>query len=803
MGWTLLKSHQREFLRDYVQALLNTPQIFRRLAFRRRTLEEELQEALLRGSLRKAFNGFDLLMLGLGIVIGSGWAQLTGTAAQQYSGAAIFISYLFAGLAALLASACYSELCAEFPVSGGSFSYIMVTFGEFAAFVALAGLLLEYALGMAAVARGFSANFAALINLQPKDVRLWVDKAADGHSFDLLAAGVVLFMSMLLSIGVRESAHVISGMTVIKLLMLLAVAIVGYCYADWDNPSGWPYSHWSPFLAPAWDVDGLFVGASVCFFAYTGFDAIGNAAEEVQNVRHLPPAIVGTVLISMLTYLLLSLSLVLLVYPNIACPACNIVGSSIPPLVNFISAFNNGHGLKSMQYVVSLTALFGIVTALTVGLFSVSRIVMAASRDWLLPPFLARISKRTQTPLVAQMVLGVIIALLAFMVEVDAATSMVSFGTLIALWLVCNAQMWRRYFPELQLRFTSYGTVETVDKQELASHAVGRGWSVKTRRTLVWVHMLGINVVCIALAVFYMETTSAPDIPDLYCEPAPAAPAAPGGPPAPPPAPPPPPPWLEACSVSEFNLRHSGSPAWFAIPWFVLTLSLHLTCPLAYQPEGWHIPRWLMPWLPSTAIALLCFSVGALPNSTFWRTGLYFLVLLFVYLLFSLPMSYIKHSKVDRAASQDVNVVELTYVDGQWQPSRLDPLYASYLGSPHSSGMSREMALKPGYTGSGSVAGAKLANGSGALHPAGSAAIGSRPNSTTAAGTGPGRPGGSTRPGGRGRSSGRLSSGGRAAGRGPGGGALGAGGAGGALPQPAPTTARPTLPPTLEDHEGV
>ncbi len=86
MGWTLLKSHQREFLRDYVQALLNTPQIFRRLAFRRRTLEEELQEALLRGSLRKAFNGFDLLMLGLGIVIGSGWAQLTGTAAQQYSG---------------------------------------------------------------------------------------------------------------------------------------------------------------------------------------------------------------------------------------------------------------------------------------------------------------------------------------------------------------------------------------------------------------------------------------------------------------------------------------------------------------------------------------------------------------------------------------------------------------------------------------------------------------------------------------------------------------------------------------------
>lgn len=274
-------------------------------------------------------------------------------------------------------------------------------------------------------------------------------------------------------------------MTVIKLLMLLAVAIVGFCYSNWDNPSGWPYNHWNPFLVPAWDVDGLFVGASVLFFGYTGgvgwvavgppqgrgdpctsaagsswvafrpslpgrsptpcpttagFDAIGNAAEEVssrmtvavrhglwhgaaawrlrardagccaspscrrqssstsacgcrlrlpttprtpgslvppgsqvQNVRHLPPAIVGTVLVSIFCYLLLALALVLLVYPNIACPACNIVGSSSPPLVTFISAFSNGHGAR----------VLGLQGGATVQGVVVAGIAFGSQHNWL------------------------------------------------------------------------------------------------------------------------------------------------------------------------------------------------------------------------------------------------------------------------------------------------------------------------------------------------------------------------------------------------------------------------------------
>jgi APA family basic amino acid/polyamine antiporter len=158
---------------------------------------------------------------------------------------------------------------------------------------------------------------------------------------------------------------------------------------------------------------GIFLGAAVVFFTQVGFDAIANAAEEVKDARDLPWAIVGTVCVSTLLYVLLALALALMVFDGVACPnwVFFLTGSSdsVQQTVSFLSAFVSGHCMKWMQYIISVAALLGVVTALTVGLFSLSRIVMAAARDWLLPPFLARVSPRTQTPLVAQMSFGVII----------------------------------------------------------------------------------------------------------------------------------------------------------------------------------------------------------------------------------------------------------------------------------------------------------------------------------------------------------------------------------------------------------
>ncbi|KAI7840220.1 hypothetical protein COHA_006002 [Chlorella ohadii] len=672
------------------------------MAFRKRTLEQELQEALLRGSMRKAFGRFDLLMLGLGITVASGYAQLSGYAAQQYAGPAVIVSYVFSGVAAVVAACCFAELSQEFPVAGGAFSYVMATFGELAAFITLGGLLLEYVLGMAAVARGFSRQLARLCNLDPQQFVINIGGEYSPHFIDIMAAGIVLLMSVLLSLGVRESAWFISGVTVFKLVLLVVVSIVGYVQGTWDNAE--------PFIDPNFGADGIFLGAAVLYFTYVGFDAISNAAEETRDVKHMPWAIVGTPLAAMVMYVMLAFALVMITYPNPRAalpwnpslgrdgpgqglPFGPYPGVSFPaldtcngPQLTFTIAFVELQGLKYMQYILAVATLMGIVTALTVGLFSASRIVMSAARDWLLPPFLAIISPRTQTPLVAQMVLGVIIAALAMTIETEMATAMVSFGTLVALWLVCNAQMFRRYWPGVQMRFTQYGGVEAVAGGELDSWALGRRLSVQARKLLFGVHMLAVNGISIALGAYYAASTdpmsnvkSAKDwahfVDNNY----------PGG--------------AKNCTPivnyalladldgcpqevldtdpeSCTRLGHTSLAClYIVLAWFLVTLSFQACCPLEHKPAGWHVPWWMMPWLPSTAIGMCIFCVGALPSNEYWKIGVFFGGLLVFFLLFSLPMSYIKHNRVDFVNAEELKVVELRFINGEWRPARIAEMH--------------------------------------------------------------------------------------------------------------------------------
>jgi APA family basic amino acid/polyamine antiporter len=401
-GSRAASARNHELLKEWFTAVKRTPQILKRMAFRRRTLEEELREALLRGSMRKAFGGFDLLMLGLGITVASGYAQLTGYAAQEFAGPAVILSYMFSGMAALLAACCFAELSQEFPVAGGAFSFVMATFGELAAFIALGGLLLEYVVGMAAVARGFSRQLARLCNQDPLTFVINIGGDYSSHFLDIMAAAIVLLMSVLLSLGVRESAWFISGVTVFKLLLLVVIAIVGYVQGTWDNAE--------PFIDPNFGADGIFLGAAVLYFTYVGFDAISNAAEETRDVRHMPWAIVGTPLVAMIFYILLSTALAMATTPNPKAalpwnpalgpddpgqgfPFGPYAGVSFPnldtcngPGNTFTIAFVHLQGLKYMQYIIAVATLMGIVTALTVGLFSASRIVMSAARDWWVIP---------------------------------------------------------------------------------------------------------------------------------------------------------------------------------------------------------------------------------------------------------------------------------------------------------------------------------------------------------------------------------------------------------------------------------
>lgn len=296
---------QNDLFKEYIQAVLRTPELLRRLAFRTRTLEEELQEvrflvsilpknpidqhrlttsphpttmqAMLRGQLRQSFNKLDLLMLGTGIVIGSGVFQLTGLVAAVYAGSATFLCYLLTGISMLCSACCYAELCVEYPVAGSVFTYTLVTFGEFPAFITFGMLILEYVLGMAAVARSFSRYLALLIG-QPASL-FTLNDSGDWHYYpiDLMAFGVVLLLSAALSFGVRESSLVLGLMSIVKLCLIFSIIVAGFAKSN-------PLDFANNFILPDSGVDGIFQGAAIILFAYVAFDAICNAVEEVCSL---------------------------------------------------------------------------------------------------------------------------------------------------------------------------------------------------------------------------------------------------------------------------------------------------------------------------------------------------------------------------------------------------------------------------------------------------------------------------------------------------------------------------------------
>ncbi|KAI7844490.1 hypothetical protein COHA_001949, partial [Chlorella ohadii] len=584
-----------------------------------------------------------------------------------------------------------------------------VTFGDFPAFICLASMLLEFVIGNAVVARGFSSYLARLLNQEPFYFRLGCG-SAQGGKYDVMAAGkhsrgsvgVTLLVTAILALGGRENAMLISGTTVLKLLLLLMIAITGFTQANG--------AQMTPFLELTYGFDGLWIGASLLFFIYTGFGALGAAAEEVTEVRHIPYAMVGTAGIAGVLYLMLSLSLALMTCPNAGCPAPQ--WQSTLGNLTFVSAFQ-GSGLAWMQYIVSVAALCGVLTSLVVGMFSISRIVMSASRDAMLPPVLARVSRRTQTPVLALLVLGVIIAIISLLVENSAAATMSSFGALVSLWMVCNIQLYRRYWPDAQIRVTRHGTVVTTP----SAHTV----SLRSRKLLLWAHLLLINALCIALAIYYQLTATysvegggTPDLCAASPKPADAAPPPvcyPGG-----------------CEEPKQTFKREGSAEiWCLVgAWLLTTLSLQLWCPLEYTPEGWHVPACLMPWLPSVAINLVVFSVGALPTNDYEEVGWFYGAALLFYLLVSLPLSYIKQSSVDWVNAEELRVVELRFIDGAWRPmlphhglsahSTAHSMGAAGAASLHASGSTLSLAPTI-HCSAGSLAAAGARPGSSGMMP--------------------------------------------------------------------------------------
>ncbi len=426
-------------------------------------------------SLQRVLGPSRLVMLGIGDIIGAGIFVLTGLAAAQYAGPAIILSFVLAAIACAFAGLCYSEFAAMMPISGSAYTYAYATLGEFAAWMIGCATTLEFLVGPAAVAVGWSGYVSSLardmgIRLPPAftappgtvlvetsegrwEVLSNVVQRLAGQGIDpstlphqtavcnVLAALIVLAMMIVLIVGIRESANVNAVIVAIKVTVIVVFIAAGIAYIRAE--------HWQPFI-PAntegwgrYGYTGIVRGAAVVFFAYMGFDAVATAAQEAKNPqRDLPIGILGSLAGCAILYILVAVVLTGLVrYSELNVPDPIAVGV-------------DATGLTWLSPLVKLGAIAGLSSVILVGMLAQSRIFYGMANDGLLPPWVARIHPRFKTPYLTTVVTGLVMAVLAGVTPIEVLGELVSMGTLFIFVVVCaGIIVLRRTRPDLPRPF--------------------------------------------------------------------------------------------------------------------------------------------------------------------------------------------------------------------------------------------------------------------------------------------------------------------------------------------------------------
>jgi basic amino acid/polyamine antiporter, APA family len=393
-----------------------------------------------------AMGAFSLTTLGIASVVGAGIFVTTGTAAAQYAGPAVVISFVLAGLAAAFTAICYAELAAMIPIAGSTYSYAYAAFGVFLAWFIGWDLLLEYLFAASTVAvgwAGYAVSFLDTIGIHVPHDLANPPFGDDSGIVNLPAILVVAATTWLLIAGTRQSAGVNNAIVALKLLVLLAFVAVGAFAVDTSN--------WTPFV-PANDGDfgdfgasGIIRGAGVVFFAYVGFDAVSTAAGEARNPqRTVPVGLLATVLISTALYVAIGLVLTGVV------PYANL--NVADPLSEAVRA--EGQGASWLDEALGVAAVVGLFSTVLVTFYGQTRILMRMSADGMLPPRFNRVSRRLKTPVFTTVVCGVAGAAVAALVPIDVLGELVSIGTLLAFIIVCaGVLVLRRTHPDIERPF--------------------------------------------------------------------------------------------------------------------------------------------------------------------------------------------------------------------------------------------------------------------------------------------------------------------------------------------------------------
>jgi APA family basic amino acid/polyamine antiporter len=388
------------------------------------------------GGLKRALGPLDLVLLGIGAIIGTGIFVLTGVAAVDHAGPGVIASFAIAGVVCAAAGLCYAEFATLLPISGSAYSYAYATLGELLAWIIGWDLVLEYALAASAVAVGWSGYLGNLLAGTPLAIPPALAAApgsAPGALFNLPAVAILALVTALLVVGIRESARVNALIVAVKVVVVGFVIVAGLGYIRPEN--------WQPFAPQGWD--GIMAGAATVFFAYIGFDAVTTAAEEARRPeRDMTVGILGSLGVCTLLYLMVSA-----------------VVTGMSPLAEIdraapVAVAFSRIGLDFAAGLISLGAIAGLTSVLVVMLLGQSRVFFAMSRDGLLPPLFSRVHPRFQTPHLSTMGVGLAVALLAGLVPLEQLVHLVNIGTLFAFVIVsASVMVLRRTQPALPRPF--------------------------------------------------------------------------------------------------------------------------------------------------------------------------------------------------------------------------------------------------------------------------------------------------------------------------------------------------------------
>jgi basic amino acid/polyamine antiporter, APA family len=385
--------------------------------------------------LNRSVGTLDLTALGLGAIIGTGIFVIIGEAIGD-AGPSIVLSFALAGVTCLFSALSYGELASTIPVSGSAYTYGYATLGELLAWIIGWDLILEYGVSVAAVAVGWGGYLQSLLDSLfgislPDSISA---PPGEGGTFNLPSMFLVLAVTALLIYGVRESARTNTVMVVVKIAILIFFIVVGFASINGDN-----FSPWAPQ-----GVAGTVDAAALIFFAYIGFDAVSTSGEEADNPqRDLPIAIIGSLLIATLLYILVAIVAVGLA------PQDQLAGSEAP----LSDAIKIGAGLDWAGDLLSFGALVAITSVTLTILYGQTRIFFAMSRDGLLPDIFARLSAR-RTPWVTTLMFGILTAMIAALLPLTEIAKLVNIGTLFAFLIVnIGVIILRRTQPDLERGF--------------------------------------------------------------------------------------------------------------------------------------------------------------------------------------------------------------------------------------------------------------------------------------------------------------------------------------------------------------